>query len=79
LIFAWISGLAAAQETAATAAAPVPVQMGTAKKVFISNAGGQQTAPRWFSLRVSSPDDAYSKFFAAIVRTREMPGSSRSG
>jgi hypothetical protein len=45
-------------------AAPVPEQMVTAKRVFISNAGGESVLfPSDFS---GTPDRAYNQFYAAI-------------
>jgi hypothetical protein len=53
-----------AEQTKETAAAPVPAQIVTAKRVFISNAGGESFLfPGEFS---GTPDRAYNQFYAAL-------------
>ena len=51
----------AAQKTNETPRAPVPTQILDAKKVFIGNAGGEES--RLFS---GGPDRAYNQFYAAM-------------
>ncbi len=49
-------------QTAQAPAAPLPSQILTAKKVFISNAGGDFDSSLWSG----GPDRAYNEFYAAI-------------
>jgi hypothetical protein len=55
-----------AQTSMASPPAPVPVQIGSAKKVFISNASGEELDPRKFFLPSIDRDLAYAKFFTAL-------------
>jgi hypothetical protein len=55
-----------AQQTHATPSAPVPAQIISAKKVFISNAGGEEMDPQNFFLPSMSPDQPYDRFYAAV-------------
>jgi hypothetical protein len=57
---------AAQQPAAATPPAPVPSQIISAKKVFISNAGGEEVDPRVFFLPTITINEAYDKFYAAV-------------
>jgi hypothetical protein len=49
----------------ATTAAPVPVQIVAARKVFISNAGADVAAQATFK-RAGEPDQAYNHFYSAM-------------
>lgn len=53
----------AAQQTYSSG--PVPAQIGTAKKAFISNAGGE-CAPFGKAVYSSGPDTAYDEFYSAM-------------
>jgi hypothetical protein len=55
-----------AQKVATTPRAPVPSQIISAKKVFISNAGGEELDPRVFFLPELDRNQAYNKFYAAV-------------
>jgi hypothetical protein len=57
-----------AQQTLATPAGPVPAQIASAKKVFISNAGGEETDPKNFFLPTMDPNQPYDRFYAAVQR-----------
>ena len=46
--------------------APVPAQIHSAKKVFISNGGGEELDPRTFGFPSVDPDRPYNQFYAAI-------------
>ena len=46
--------------------APVPAQIVSAKKVFISNAGGEELDPRAFGFPDVDPLRPYNQFYAAI-------------
>jgi hypothetical protein len=59
----------AAQPAAAKPRAPVPSQIGSAKRVFISNAGGEELDPRVFFLPSVDSNLAYDRFFAAVKST----------
>ena len=48
-----------------TRSAPVPTQVVTAKKVFISNAGVDATSPIHFK-RARGPNDLYEQFYVAM-------------
>jgi hypothetical protein len=56
--------LAAQQAEGSAAAAPVPAQILTAKKVFISNGGGDSDL--FQSLYSGGPDRAYNQFYATM-------------
>ncbi|MGB6876703.1 MAG: hypothetical protein WBD87_11805 [Candidatus Acidiferrales bacterium] len=61
-----LSGVLRAQEIqGASAAAPVPVQIIDAKKVFISN-GGADTIILAAYKRAEQPDQGYNQFYAAM-------------
>jgi hypothetical protein len=65
---AGVLGFAAnAQQSEETPAAPVPVQIAAARKVFISNGGEQSNYEdvhdNWFA---GGPNRAYNQFYAAI-------------
>jgi len=47
-------------------AAPIPVQIGNAKTVFISNEEGEELDPRIYFLKSFDWDRPYNQFFAAI-------------
>jgi hypothetical protein len=49
-------------QTEVVPAAPIPSQILTAKKVFISNAGGDFDSNLWSG----TPDRAYNEFYAAV-------------
>jgi hypothetical protein len=53
------------QQPKATVAAPVPPQIASARKVFISNDGADDGAEAIFK-RAGEPDQAYNHFYAAI-------------
>jgi hypothetical protein len=53
------------QQTQAPAAAPVPAQIVTARKVFISNAGADVAAQATFK-RAGEPEQAYNHFYSAM-------------
>jgi hypothetical protein len=55
-----------AQQVHATPAGPVPVQIASAKKVFISNAGGEEIDPKNFFLPSMDPNQPYDRFYAAL-------------
>jgi len=56
-----------AQESKGPATAPVPVQISTAQKVFISNAGGSAFETRLNLLEFNGgPDRPYNQFYAAM-------------
>lgn len=55
-----------AQQAVASSSAPVPSQIISAKKVFISNAGGEELDSRLFFLPTLDSDQAYDKFYAAV-------------
>ena len=46
--------------------APVPTQICSAKKVFVSNAGGDELDPRRFDFPTVDPSRPYNQFYAAI-------------
>jgi hypothetical protein len=54
-----------AQKTDAAPIAPVPAQIGAARKVFISNAGVDGTARQDLD-RFAGPDEAYNRFYSAM-------------
>ncbi len=54
-----------AQEASATPAAPVPAQIMSAKKVFISN-GGEQRNPDGDLYFSGGPDRAYNQLYASV-------------
>jgi hypothetical protein len=54
-----------AQKTPATPSAPVPAQIGAARKVFISNAGVDGTS-RLDLERIAGPDEPYNQLYAAM-------------
>lgn len=70
-----MSAVGGAQEDAPAKAAPIPIQLSTAKKVFVSNATGtepdrsqgQNFIPGW------SVDEPYNRFYAALSKTRFEP------
>lgn len=53
------------QQPQAATAAPVPVQIAAARKVFISNAGADVAAQATFK-RAGEPDQAYNHFYSAM-------------
>lgn len=55
-----------AQQAHATPAGPVPAQIASAKKVFISNAGGEEIDPQNFFLPSMGPNQPYDRFYAAV-------------
>ena len=57
--------IAWAQQALAAPVAPVPTQVVTAKKVFISNAGVDATSPLHFK-RVRGPNEPYEQFYVAM-------------
>jgi hypothetical protein len=63
-----VSGLSAvAQQGKAVPLAPVPVQIAAAKKVFISNAGGQSFETVFEQIVFNGgPDRPYNEFYAAM-------------
>ncbi len=61
-----VSFCIAQQPAPVTPAAPVPSQIISAKKVFISNAGGEELDPHVFFLPTITINDAYNKFYAAV-------------
>jgi hypothetical protein len=54
-----------AQPAHAIPAGPVPAQIISAKKVFISNAGGEEIDPHFF-LPTMGPSQPYDRFYAAV-------------
>ncbi len=70
IIFALIAlsiSLCAAQEaTIPPAPAPVPSQIIVARKVFISNAGGEELDSKAFFLPTFDSNQAYDRFYAAL-------------
>jgi hypothetical protein len=60
------SSSSVAQQTHATPAGPVPAQIANAKKLFISNAGGEEIDPKNFFLPSMSPNQPYDSFYAAV-------------
>jgi|SRR5580693_1390814 hypothetical protein len=58
--------LVCAQQAATTPRAPVPSQIISARKVFISNAGGEEIDPKVFFLPDMDNNRAYDKFYAAV-------------
>ena len=46
--------------------APVPTQISSAKKVFVSNAGGDELDPRRFDFRAVDPNRVYNQLYASI-------------
>jgi hypothetical protein len=60
----WVSVLAAEQPSQAPPA-PIPVQILTAKKVFVANAGVDQPSYP-FPVFTGGPDRAYNTFYAAL-------------
>jgi hypothetical protein len=70
-----MSAPALSQEVAPAKAAPLPTQLSTARKVFVSNASGaepdrdqhQYFIPGW------SVDEPYNRFYAALSKTRFEP------
>jgi hypothetical protein len=62
LAMCFLSGVGhAAQQKKATAAAPIPVQIVTARKVFIANGGGDESRDGYFY--TGGPDRAYNEFY----------------
>ncbi|HKS81513.1 MAG TPA: hypothetical protein VJR23_08390 [Candidatus Acidoferrales bacterium] len=61
----WCSPLAEAQKKQAVPAAPIPAQILTAQKVFIANAGGDESPYEgpWYS---GNADRFYNEFYAAM-------------
>jgi hypothetical protein len=57
------SPILAAQQSKQAPPAPVPAQILAAKKIFISNAGGDTDAPY-----TGGPDRAYNQFYAAMKK-----------
>jgi len=55
-----------AQQVATTPRAPVPSQIISSRKVFISNAGGEDIDPKVFFLPDLDNNRAYDKFYAAV-------------
>jgi hypothetical protein len=55
----------AAQQKKATAPAPIPAQIVTARKVFIANGGGDESRYDG-SFYTGGPDRAYNEFYAAM-------------
>jgi hypothetical protein len=55
-----------AQQLHATPAGPVPSQIISAKKVFISNAGGEEVDPQNFFLPTMGSNQPYDRFYAAV-------------
>jgi len=55
-----------AQQVAAVPPAPLPSQIASAKKAFISNAEGEELDPRVFFVSTMGPTQPYDKFYAAI-------------
>jgi hypothetical protein len=53
------------QQPKESAAAPVPAQIVSARKVFIANAGADLAAQAAFK-RAGDPDQAYNRFYAAM-------------
>lgn len=47
-------------------AAPVPTQICSAKKVFVSNAGGDELDPRRFDFPTVDPNRTYNQLYASI-------------
>jgi hypothetical protein len=60
---AMISSVVLQAQTEAVPSAPKPTQILTAKKVFISNAGGDFNTNSWSG----TPDRTYNEFYAAIM------------
>ena len=54
-----------AQATKVTAAAPIPAQIGAARKVFIANDGADLAGQAVFK-RAGEPEAAYNHFYAAM-------------
>ncbi len=54
----------AAQQKKPTAAAPIPVQIVTARKVFIANGGGDESRDSYFY--TGGPDRAYNEFYDSM-------------
>jgi len=54
------------QQSGAANIAPVPSQILTAKKVFVSNAGGEEPEPQQFFSPIADPNEAYNRFYAAV-------------
>jgi len=54
----------AAQQKAPAATAPIPVQIVTARKVFIANGGGDES--RYDDFYTGGPDRAYNEFYASM-------------
>ena len=65
MVFAAGASVAGAQQAPPTRVAPVPTQIVTAKKVFISNAGVDATSPIHFK-RVRGPNEPYDQFYVAM-------------
>lgn len=62
-----LTPLSTAQKSPMPAPAPVPVQIATAKKVFISNAGGESFETVFDQLVFNGgPDRPYDQFYAAM-------------
>lgn len=61
----WCSPLAEAQKKQAVPEAPIPAQIQTAQKVFIANAGGDESWNEgpWYS---GNSDRLYNEFYAAM-------------
>lgn len=55
-----------AQQPKDVSPAPVPAQIVSAKKVFISNGGGEEADPRSFGFPDVNPDRPYNQFYAAL-------------
>src|SRR5215469_12600500 len=46
--------------------APVPTQISSAKKVFVSNAGGDELDPRRFDFATVDPNRIYNQLYASV-------------
>jgi hypothetical protein len=64
-----VAPILGAQETKVTAAAPVPAQIGAARRVFIANNGEDLAAQAAFK-RAGEPEQAYNHFYAAMQSWR---------
>jgi len=66
VLAATLVSVSAAQELSDAPPAPMPTQLASAKKIFISNAGREETLVDYIKSCTGSPDGVYNQFYAAM-------------